>query len=336
MAFLDNSGDIILDAVLTDTGRFRLAKGDGTFKIVKFALSDDEINYTLYNKNHPSGSAYFDLEILQSPVFEAFTNNTSTMKHKLLSIPRTNLLYLPVIQLSNKENALNSGLNTGNNGFVVSVTRATSTTAFSNTLGQGILAGDEPSRSTSVIRLDQGLNTSEISWTFDIDQDLKETQYIVEIDNRLGTIATPNNPYGNANISFIDDDNIASYYFSTNDTDYVMDIKSTSANWGNPSSADGLPNVATIKGPQGTCLVFKIRSSIDLISSDFLFDQLGASWTGASAADVTAANLFSTDLGSYLDTGGTVKYVDTTVKVTGATTGYRIDIPVRFIKCTTC
>ena len=48
MAFLDNSGDIILDAVLTDTGRYRLAKGDGSFKIVKFALGDDEINYGLY------------------------------------------------------------------------------------------------------------------------------------------------------------------------------------------------------------------------------------------------------------------------------------------------
>ena len=67
MAFLDNSGDIILDAVLTDTGRFRLAKGDGSFKIVKFALADDEINYSLYNKNHASGSAYFDLEVLFIP-----------------------------------------------------------------------------------------------------------------------------------------------------------------------------------------------------------------------------------------------------------------------------
>ena len=50
-AFLDNSGDIILDAVLTDTGRFRLAKGDGTFKITKFALGDDEINYGLFEQN---------------------------------------------------------------------------------------------------------------------------------------------------------------------------------------------------------------------------------------------------------------------------------------------
>ena len=51
MAFLDNSGDIILDAVLTDTGRMRLAKGDGSFKIEKFALGDDEINYELSTTN---------------------------------------------------------------------------------------------------------------------------------------------------------------------------------------------------------------------------------------------------------------------------------------------
>ena len=50
MGFLDNSGDIILDAVLTDTGRFRLAKGDGSFRITKFALGDDEIDYTKYTK----------------------------------------------------------------------------------------------------------------------------------------------------------------------------------------------------------------------------------------------------------------------------------------------
>ena len=60
MAFLDNSGDIILDAVLTDLGRKRMAEGD--FRITQFALGDDEIDYSLYDANHPSGSAYFDLE----------------------------------------------------------------------------------------------------------------------------------------------------------------------------------------------------------------------------------------------------------------------------------
>ena len=85
MAFLDNSGDIILDAVLTDTGRLRMAQGDGSFKITKFALGDDEINYQLYDKDHSSGSAYYDLEVLQTPVLEAFTNNTSNLITKSLS-----------------------------------------------------------------------------------------------------------------------------------------------------------------------------------------------------------------------------------------------------------
>ena len=86
MAFLDNSGDIILDAVLTDAGRQRMARGE--FKIVKFAFCDEEINYTTYNGNHESGSAFADLEIMQTPILESFTNNTSLMKTKLISINR--------------------------------------------------------------------------------------------------------------------------------------------------------------------------------------------------------------------------------------------------------
>ena len=78
MGFLDNSGDIILDAVLTDHGRKELSRGDGSFQITKFALGDEEIDYSLYNKTHPSGSAYYDLEILQTPILESFTDNAAS------------------------------------------------------------------------------------------------------------------------------------------------------------------------------------------------------------------------------------------------------------------
>ena len=133
MAFLDNSGDIILDAVLTDTGRFRLAKGDGSFKITKFALGDDEIDYALYNKNHASGSAYYDLEVLQTPVLEAFTNNTSLLKSKLVSIPRTNLLYLPVIKLNEIYSANNARYTSG--AYLVAVNKDTEEALGTNTSG---------------------------------------------------------------------------------------------------------------------------------------------------------------------------------------------------------
>ena len=79
MGFLDNSGDIILDAVLTDHGRKELSRGDGSFQITKFALGDEEIDYSLYNKTHPSGSAYYDLEILQTPILESCTYKAASM-----------------------------------------------------------------------------------------------------------------------------------------------------------------------------------------------------------------------------------------------------------------
>jgi len=100
MAFLDNSGDIILDAVLTDVGRRRMAQGN--FKITKFALGDDEIDYGTYNKDHPSGSAYADLEILQTPVLEAFTQVNATINYGLVSYSRNDLLYLPTIAMNSK------------------------------------------------------------------------------------------------------------------------------------------------------------------------------------------------------------------------------------------
>ena len=73
MAFLDNSGDIILDAVLTELGRQRMSEAGGNTTIVKFGLGDDEINYGTYDLAHPSGSAYYDLEIMQTPIFQATT-----------------------------------------------------------------------------------------------------------------------------------------------------------------------------------------------------------------------------------------------------------------------
>ena len=109
MGFLDNSGDIILDAVLTDLGRKKLAQGN--FNITQFALGDEEIDYSLYDINHASGSAYYDLEILQTPVLEAFTNNTSTMKSSLVTYSNTDLLFLPVLDLNQGNAAASAILN---------------------------------------------------------------------------------------------------------------------------------------------------------------------------------------------------------------------------------
>ena len=143
---------------------------------------------------------------------EAFTNNGSMMKSKLLSISRTNLLYLPILKLNNS--APDASMTTLDTiaTFVVAVdadSEANSTGGLNASQTNGVLAG-ESLNSPSHIRVDQGLNTTEIPPSFTIDSDLAETAYIIEIDNRLGRLAHPTKT-SLADPSFIDDDNIASY-----------------------------------------------------------------------------------------------------------------------------
>ena len=87
MGYLNNS-IITVDAILTKKGRELLAKGDGSFAITQFALSDDEIDYTLYNPSHPSGSAFYGAAIENMPLLEAFPDETQIMKYKLVTLPR--------------------------------------------------------------------------------------------------------------------------------------------------------------------------------------------------------------------------------------------------------
>ena len=294
MAFLDNSGDIILDAVLTDTGRLRLAKGDGSFSIAKFAFGDDEINYSTYNKNHASGSAYYDVEILQTPVLEAFTNNFSSLKSKLLSISRTNLLYLPVIRRNTTVGVAN---NTTTKVPTILVDQNTVDTTTITGTGDYINGYNLTQTATPLV-FDQGIESNAIGNgnDIDLDADLVETQYIVEIDNRLGFLADDGGVQ--ATPSFIDDDNIASYYLSTTTNSNFF------GNAGRNMSGD------VILGPRGTRLKLLVGPSTDLVSSAFLFTQLGGTST----------------------LGVAVYHIDTTIRITGATTGYRVDIPIRLIK----
>jgi hypothetical protein len=87
MGYLNNAV-VTVDAILTKKGRELLARGDGSFKITQFALADDEIDYTLYNPDHASGSAYYGQAIENMPLLEAFPDETQVMKYKLATLPR--------------------------------------------------------------------------------------------------------------------------------------------------------------------------------------------------------------------------------------------------------
>ena len=318
MAFLDNSGDIILDAVLTDHGRKLLAQGDGSFEITQFALADDEIDYSLYEKNHTSGSAYYDIQILQTPVFEAFTNNSSSVKNKLVSFENLELLFLPIIKLNKNTTATKM---TSDNNFVIAADGFTEDDNGSteSTFGivqdntgvdrEGILRG-ETLQGNNHIRIDQGLDTAaegasaQISPTQSLGN-MVETEYTVQMDSRLGHLATVNGDI--LTEDYIDDDHIAFYTVSHGDSaNQIVTLISDTTN----------STSQTINGPRGTKLEFKVKSSMELQTSNFLFQRLGGTDQMTNRGN-TQSNIY---------------YVDTMVRVTGVKTGQSIDVPIRFVK----
>ena len=97
MGYLNNAV-VTVDAILTTKGRQLLAKNDGSFRITQFALADDEVDYTMYNPSHPSGSAYYGEAIQNMPLLEAFPQETQIMKYKLVTLPR-GTAKMPILDL---------------------------------------------------------------------------------------------------------------------------------------------------------------------------------------------------------------------------------------------
>ena len=110
MGYLSNS-TIIVDAVLTKKGREALARQNGSFKITQFALGDDEIDYTLYNENHPNGSAYSGEAIENLPILEAIPDDQAILKSKLVTLPRGTSA-MPVVTANTAKITLSLGSTT--------------------------------------------------------------------------------------------------------------------------------------------------------------------------------------------------------------------------------
>ena len=107
MGYLNNTV-VTVDAILTDVGRQLLAQQNGQFQITQFALADDEIDYTLYNPNNPSGSAYYGQAIENMPLLEAFPQANQTMKYKLVTLPR-GTAKLPILNIGYSSIILKQG-----------------------------------------------------------------------------------------------------------------------------------------------------------------------------------------------------------------------------------
>ena len=350
MAFLDNAGDIILDAVLTDAGRQRLARGN--FKIVKFAFGDEEINYGLYNSNHPSGSAFYDLEIMQTPILEAFTNNTSLMKSKLVSINRNNILYMPVLK-TNKRSSAKCQMRSDYDGYYLTADSKTANlngaTGLQN-VQPGIMHGalnSQNAGNTLWICTDQGIvtdgNTDGLSIKDRMPPDMIETAFLVKVDHRLLTLYPAINENGNTGTravnQFVDDDAVATYFFAQGDgtrTVYTADFagQSRGLNVGRTFYFNGDPDDADVttrsedyemfSGPIGNFLRIVPKVAASVQNSSTLFDKIGT--TGKTTLK-THTDAAAVAIGKW-------KYIDTSVNITGVTTGYSVDVPIRIIKVT--
>lgn len=316
MAFIPNDGDIILDAVLTDLGRQRMARGDGSFRVSKFALSDDEINYKLWN----SADRNNQVELERSPIMEAMTNNTSTLKSFLVTYPVKNLMYLPVMKLNEKistTKSVNSAASGNGMFFVVtneetknSLQQSLDSESNSALTNDGIIDGAPTTTGNHInyIRIDQGIDNIAREYSSQLPAELKETSYEIMMDSRFLTLHTPQRTP--ANVGYTDDDGFDYYYVSLDDGSGPFVYNNESYQENNPSSA-----TEVIAGSRGTILTFSLGSTRQLADSDFFFSVLGGGTVEMPA--LSSVNY---------------KYIDTTVRVKGMTTGYSIDVPVRVIR----
>jgi hypothetical protein len=336
MAFLDNSGDIILDAVLTDYGRAKLASGSMGGRFVNsFGLFDDEINYGLYNFLHPSGSAYFDLDIMQTPVLEAFTNNASSAKYALYATGLSDkLFYLPIMKL-NTDTAntvfCESSTNTTEKDSIIAGAAVTSNTilllADSTTKSDTTVAGGGTGTlvegnylyygggGEKPVRVDIGIdNSAAESSYFSTFPELKTRNTILYYDSRLirihrvtdkkasTALATPMSQIA------IDDDNIATslakYGTSATDPDVSVFIPNAPYNL-NSSNIAGKTNF-------DAALLLKLDVVPDIQSSDYYFSLLGTTETIGGVSNV--------------------KTITTNIQVVSQETGVSVTIPIKICK----
>ena len=206
------------------------------------------------------------------------------------------------MRLNTKTDA--SALPVGVSSFHVPVSK-TSRDKFSQL--KGALDGYSPKDSSTHIQIDQGLDTAfQIPADSLLDAEDRETQYVVKMDNRLGELADSNG--ATVTKSFVDDDNIATYYVTLN----------TSAAVENNSNTEQDPSNEVIEGPRGTRLKLKVKSTLNLQRSNYLFNKIGSTATLDDKDGVSTA----------------INVIDTTMTVEGATTGTKIDIPIRYVKTT--
>ena len=324
MAFLDNSGDILLDVVLTSEGRKRLAAG--TFKPTKYALGAQEINYGLYDGTNTSGSAYFDLSILQTPIEIAHTDASISLQTKLFTLTSVDgdpqLLYLPQLKLDNGITEKASALASGRNAFAVVADDATYNqlvTAGSNALPTGFIDGRNAAIASAGIKVRTPLgivnaisnNPNEDPFV-PLDPSLDESRYNVTLDNRFLQLVQPTNLDGSG-VAGIVPSAATSNLFSGDD--FLRTY---------PVSKDLTPTLFVPGANIKKVSAFQGPSTTRVLGATFVVN--------ATNQD----NMFTTykigNVSDYASSGVQMEVIQTSVKIATFAYGYTITVPLEIIR----
>tara|TARA_B100000131_G_scaffold320384_1_gene368390 strand:- start:427 stop:1416 length:990 start_codon:yes stop_codon:yes gene_type:complete len=322
--FLDNSGDIILDAVLTKIGRKKLSQGN--FKIVKYAMGDDEINYALYDKNNVSGSAYYDLEILQTPILQGCTSDTAELRFKLVTNTNNNLLYMPVLKQNTKISTETVFLH---NGVLLVAVNEQTKEKLNTAIGKDSCV-ESMSTTGRMLCIESGLDTTSLianaaNRSLLTSQNMMDNRYRVEVDTRfISNVFGPRggkftNTYNSSTTTFSSLQNVQAGSNVSGMANYasfsVGSVANTVYYYATSTKAD--TTLSAIAGPRGT--ITKIN-----------FGVVPGLRARSSAS---RSPLWSTH-GKINDTlaGLTIDRLDTIVYIVGHSSGASLQVPLRLVR----
>ncbi|MAG28075.1 hypothetical protein CMI47_21325 [Candidatus Pacearchaeota archaeon] len=331
MAFLDNSGDIILDAILTETGRRRMAQG--TFKITKFAVGDDEIDYALYDKNNGGGPAYYDLEILQTPIGEAGLQ----LNYGLLTSLAPDILYMPVTRINELKLGLNSVRSSGGMFYVVDTSGDLSGPG-DTTIEQGL--------STAAIEYMKGTATPNANYVFlETGLDVAFGQVPLGTQPNQQSYLIANQLVDNTFYCFSDSRFFGGMQggggasvFANNGKNHSLKASIRLVNTQRTTITMGLDNY---KGARVKAIRNQIYYYGDGNDTEESYSVIGGPRSAAMVVSPVVKSGLSPQYALYGFTNQTgivaafnVDYIDTTIYVVGSTTGTTAQIPVRIIRRT--
>ena len=329
MAFQDSTGGIVLDAVLTDVGRKKMAQGN--FKVSKFAVGDDEIDYSLYTIATGSSTDDDDSKLLASPVLEAFGGQDSNIQYGLQNFIRGDILYYPSL----KVNVLIDETATSSGYFYHFAANKETARKLKTQLGEDkfVLVNNKIEQTKLVVESGIDCPAGELPPTainkerFITQMGLYDKYLLAYCDNRF-----IDNMLVSSEDSMFENDAADNLYMnleplqvsvevslpSISDKHSVYRIVATDNNVLTMNDHTG-ENYSSIAGPRSTifALNFKIQNEMTSNSqgtADFRYSKFGT----------TSNALFGTsDL---------YDFIDTTIYIQGLSSDARLSIPIRIVR----